>query len=299
MTKNLSRRNCILGRSALVFTTLIWGTSFVILKTTINEVPLLYVLAYRFSGAAVLMFLIGIKDIKKLDFQYLKGGAIMGLYIFAAYVLQTYGLANTSPGKNAFLTTTYCVLVPFIYWITAKKRPDVFNFLAAFICVLGVGLVSLDGSLTANKGDLLTLGCGLFFGLHIVATTKYIEGRSVVILTMVQFATSASLCWIFALITDPVPTNISATSLWSIVYLCVMCTAVCYVLQVFGQKYTPPSSAAVIMTMESVFGAAISVIFYHEQVTIKLLAGFALIFIAVLISETKLSFLRKKHTIIG
>lgn len=294
MTKSQSRRNCVLGRAALVFTTIIWGTSFVILKTTINEVPPLYVLAYRFSGAAVLMLLIGFRDIKKLDLQYLRGGVIMGVCIFAAYVLQTYGLYYTSPGKNAFLTTTYCVLVPFIYWITAKKRPDAFNFLAAFICVVGVGFVSLDGGLSANKGDLLTLGCGLFFGLHIVATTKYINGRSVVILTMVQFATSAVLCWIFALITDPVPTNISSTSLWSIVYLCVMCTAVCYVLQVFGQKYTPPSSAAVIMTMESVFGAVVSVIFFHEQVTLKLLVGFALIFIAVLISETKLSFLRKK-----
>lgn len=295
MTKNHSRRNCVLGRAALVFTTIIWGTSFVILKNTINEVPTLYVLAYRFSGAAVLMLFIGFKDIKKLDLQYLKGGVITGVCIFAAYVLQTYGLFYTTPGKNAFLTTTYCVLVPFIYWITAKKRPDAFNFIAALICVLGVGFVSLDGGLTANKGDLLTLGCGLFFGLHIVATTKYIEGRSVVILTMVQFATSAVLCWIFALITDPVPTGISSTSVWSIVYLCVMCTAVCYVLQTFGQKYTPPSSVAVIMTMESVFGAAISVIFYHEQVTVKLLTGFALIFSAVLISETKLSFLKRKQ----
>lgn len=294
MKIDMAKRNCVLGRLALFAATLLWGSSFVILKNTLNEVPTFYILAFRFTGAALLMLLLGFKDLKKLDMQYVKGGIIMGLCVFCAYVLQTYGLSYTTPGKNAFLTTTYCILTPFVFWITAKKKPDIYNYLAAIVCVIGVGFVSLDGGLSMNKGDLLTLCCGVFFALHIVATNKYIEGRSVVMLTMMQFATAAVLCWIFALLTDPVPTNISSGSIWSIVYMCVMCTAACYVLQTFGQKYTPPSSAAVILTLESVFGAAISVVFYHEQLTAKLLIGFVLIFAAVLISETKLSFLKKK-----
>jgi drug/metabolite transporter (DMT)-like permease len=72
-----------------------------------------------------------------------------------------------------------------------------------------------------------------------------------------------------------------------------MCTAVCFGLQAFGQKYSPPSQTAVIMTLESVFGAAISVVFFNEKLTLKIFLGFAAMFIAVLISETKLSFLRR------
>ncbi len=122
MPEKITKKNCVMGRLALLAMTLIWGTSFVVLKNTLVTVPTLYVLAYRFSGAAVLMLLLGIKDIKKLDLQYVKNGAVMGVFLFIAYTFQTFGLEQTTPGKNAFLTTTYCVLVPFIYWIIEKKR---------------------------------------------------------------------------------------------------------------------------------------------------------------------------------
>ncbi|NLW66114.1 MAG: DMT family transporter [Clostridiales bacterium] len=295
MEINTEKKNCVLGRFALVLTTLIWGTSFVILKKTLDEVPTLYVLAYRFTGATILLLLIGMKDLKKIDLQYIKGGMIMGVFLFLAYTIQTYGLFHTTPGKNAFLTTTYCVLTPFIYWAVVKKKPDICNYIAAVICMAGVGFVSLDGDLGVNIGDILTLCSGMFFALHIVATSKHIRGRSVRALTMIQFATASVLCWIFALLTDPVPTQISTESMWSILYLSVMCTAVCFIFQTYGQKYTPPSTTAVIMTLESVFGTIISVIFYHEQLSPKVLMGFALIFIAVLISETKLGFLWRKR----
>lgn len=295
MEINTEKKNCVLGRFALVLTTLIWGTSFVILKKTLDEVPTLYVLAYRFTGATILLLLIGMKDLKKIDLQYIKGGMIMGVFLFLAYTIQTYGLFHTTPGKNAFLTTTYCVLTPFIYWAVVKKKPDICNYIAAVICMAGVGFVSLDGDLGVNIGDILTLCSGMFFALHIVATSKHIRGRSVRALTMIQFATASVLCWIFALLTDPVPTQISTESMWSILYLSVMCTAVCFIFQTYGQKYTPPSTTAVIMTLESVFGTIISVIFYYEQLSPKVLMGFALIFIAVLISETKLGFLWRKR----
>lgn len=294
MSNKIDNKNRVLGRAALLAMTLIWGTSFVVLKETLNTVPTLYVLAYRFSGAAVLMLLLGIKDIKKFDVKYLKYGAVLGVFLFLAYTLQTFGLSLTTPAKNAFLTTTYCVLVPFISWIIEKKRPDTFNFIAAAVCLAGVGFVSLSTSLSADVGDLLTLCCGVFFALHILATSKYIKGRSVALLTMVQFSVAGILAWIAALSTAPVPQNIGSGTLWSIVYLCVMCTAACFVLQTYGQKYTPPSTVAVIMTLESVFGAAFSVMFYGEVLTARLVIGFVLIFMAVFMSETKLSFLRKK-----
>ena len=292
------KKQAVIGRLALLVTTLIWGTSFVVLKSTLDSVSTLYVLAFRFTGAAVLLALIGIRQLRQLDLGYLKGGALMGVFLFAAYVLQTYGLVYTTPGKNAFLTATYCVIVPFLYWLLYKKRPDRYNISAALLAILGIGLVSLNDDLRIGLGEGLTTCCGLFYALHIIATSNASQGRNPAVLTMVQFAVAGALAWVFALVTGPFPTDIPADAWTGIAYLCVMCTAVCFLCQTIGQKYTPPATVAVMLTLESVFGALFSVLFYHEQLTLRQFVGFAVIFAAVVISETKLEFMRgkKRHT---
>lgn len=161
-----------IGRLSLLGATLIWGSSFIILKSTLDSVPTLWVLAFRFSGAALLMALIGAKELKKLDSAYLVRGLGLGAALFAAYTLQTFGLEHTTPGKNAFLTATYCVIVPFMWWLFSRKRPDAYNLAAALICICGMALVSLDGSLTLGLGDGLTICCGFFYALHIILTAR-------------------------------------------------------------------------------------------------------------------------------
>lgn len=288
------KKKDFLGRVALVLTTLIWGTSFIIMKDTLDTVPTLWLLAFRFTGAAVLMALFGVQQLKKLDRGYLKGGVVMGVFLCVAYIVQTFGLVYTTPGKNAFLTATYCVIVPFLWWFFNRKKPDRYNLSAALICFIGMGMVSLQDDLSIGLGDALTICCGLFYALHIIATAKAAEGRSPILLSMIQFATAAVICWIAAPFSAPMPRGIPAASWYSIAYLCFMCTGVCFLLQTIGQKYTPPSAAAVILTLESVFGTLLSILFYHEQLTLRVAVGFVLIFVAVLISETKLSFLHPK-----
>lgn len=283
-----------LGRLALLVTTLIWGTSFVILKSTLDSITPLWVLALRFSGAAVVVFLAVIPRLKKIDKQYLKGGVLMGTFLAAAYTVQTYGLVFTSPGKNAFLTATYCILVPFLYWGIYKRKPDKYNISAAVIGLVGMGFVCLQKDLSVNIGDILTICCGLFYGMHIIVTANYVEDRDPLLLTMIQFAVAAVLCFVFALMFEPRPQGLPLSSWWSIAYLSIMCTGVCFLLQTVGQKYTPPSAAALIMTLESVFGTALSIILGQEILTAGIIIGFVLIFIAIIISETKLEFLKKK-----
>lgn len=283
-----------IGRLALVCTTLIWGTSFVILKSTLDNITPLWILAMRFGGAALIMMLACLPKIRQLDRYYIIGGLLMGACLTAAYTVQTYGLVFTTPGKNAFLTATYCILVPFLYWIIFRNKPDKYNIWAAVICLVGMGFVCLNEDLTINIGDILTVLCGLFYGLHIIVTARYVEGRNTLILTMVQFAAAAVLCFVFALLFEPKPQAIPTTSWWAIAYLSVMCTGVCFFLQTVGQKYTPPSAAAVIMTLESVFGTALSIVMGKENLTFSIVLGFCLIFAAILISETKLEFLNKK-----
>ncbi|PKM73722.1 MAG: EamA family transporter [Firmicutes bacterium HGW-Firmicutes-16] len=295
MSIDEKKKYAVLGRGALLITTLIWGTSFVVLKNTLNSVPTLYILAFRFSGAAILLAIMFFKELKKIDKRYLINGIVLGTLLFCGYTVQTYGLFYTTPSKNAFLTAAYCVLVPFVVWFVSKKRPDKYNFISTAICIVGVGLVSLKNDRTVELGDLLTVCSSVFYATHIVLTSKYVKGRSVAIITMIQFATAGVLGWISALVTTPFPTSISTGNILSILYLCVMCTAVCFMFQTFGQKHTPPSTAAIILTLESVFGASFSVFINHEVLTLKLYVGFVLIFVAVLISETKLSFLKRKR----
>lgn len=288
-------RKTNIGRLALLGATLVWGSSFTILKATLDSVPTLWILALRFTGAVIIMAIFGHKYLREaIRPGCLKYGALLGLSLYAAYVLQTYGLMYTTPGKNAFLTSTYCILVPFLWWAFYGKRPDRYNVGAAFICVVGMALVSLDSDLTLGLGDGLTMACGFFYAMQIIFTSRALEEYSVVSLSIVQFGVAAVLCWVSAPIASPFPANVPASAWLSIAYLCVMCTCVCFVLQAIGQKYTSPQSASILLTLESVFGAALSIIFYHETLSVRVACGFAVIFVSVIVSETKLGFLRRR-----
>ncbi len=288
-----ANRYAVLGRLALLGATLLWGSSFVVLKATLDSVPTLWILAIRFTGAALLLSLLCLKELRRVDWPCLRAGLLMGAALYAAYTRQTFGLEHTTPGKNAFLTATYCVLTPFLYWAFTRRRPDGWNILAALVCISGMALVSLNGDLSVGLGEGLTMCCGFFYALHIIFTSRAMERYPVAVMTVLQFASAAALCWLTAPFAAPFPEAIPSSSWLSIGYLCLFCTGVCYLLQTFGQKYTSPQTSSIILTLESVFGTLISVLFYHEQLTARELLGFALIFLAVIISETKLSFLRK------
>ena len=278
-------RKNFLGHLALWGTAFIWGTSFVILKEALDSIGTMWVLALRFIIAAAQLLLAAGKRLKTLGRDGLRGGVLLGVCLAAAYIFQTYGLKYTTPGKNAFLTATYCVLVPFMVWVFFKRRPNAANIIAAFMCVFGIGLVSLSGTSPFNIGDALTLVCGIFYALQIILTERFIGDCDALSLTSVEFGTAAVICLAGALIFESAPVGLSLELWGSIAYMGVMCTALCFFLQTWGMRYTPSSTAAVIMTFESVFAIIISVIFYDEPVTVRLICGFTLIIASVIISE--------------
>ena len=200
----------------------------------------------------------------------------------------------TTPSKNAFLTAVYCVLVPFLYWLLAGVRPDRYNVMAAVLCVAGVGLVSLEGDLHINLGDLLTLCCAIFYATHIVAVAKVSPKRDIYLLTVFQFAFSGLYAWIggAAAETFPAQALVRPEVVLPLVYLAVMATTAALLFQNVGQVWSDPASASVILSLESVFGVLCSVAFAGDQVSGKMLLGFALIFVAVVCCETKFSFMR-------
>lgn len=284
------------AKLALFSAALIWGSSFIIMKDSVDAFPPNILLGIRFTSATLLLCIIFFRRLKLFNREYLLHGGIIGLCLFLAYCTQTIGLTGTTPGKNAFLTAVYCVLVPFLMWLFYKVRPDIFNFAAAVLCITGIGLVALDGDFSMGYGDALTLVGGLFYALHMITVSRFSRDKDPVLLTITQFGFVAVLSWVAGLIFEPFPTQFPLRSLGGILYLAVFATAVCLLLQNVGQKYTAPASAAILLSLESVFGVLFSVLFYEEPLSLRLVLGFALIFIAVVISETKLSFLFKKKT---
>ncbi|MBM6926442.1 DMT family transporter [Pseudoflavonifractor phocaeensis] len=284
----------------IILATIIWGSSFVVMKSSVDVLPTFWLLAIRFTFAALVLAVVFLPRWKVCDKQYLVGGTVMGFCLFVAYAFQTFGLERTTPGKNAFLTAVYCVIVPFLYWAIARRRPDRYNILAALLCIVGIGLVSVTGESASavNLGDILTLVGGFFFACHIVAVAKYSEGRDIFILTAIQFASFALFSWIGVLVTGaPVsPEVFDQDLIFGLAYLVVFASAGALLFQNIGQKYTAPATAAVLLSLEAPFGVVFSIIFADERPTVLMFIGFALIFVAVVCSETKFSFLRKKET---
>ena len=284
-----------LSKPLIVIATLIWGSTFFILKDTLDSVDLQFLLAFRFTVAAIILAVVFRKHWKGMDRSCWWRGMIMGLFLYAAYTVQNYGLIRTTPGKNAFFTAVYCVIVPFLYWVVDRLRPDKFNVLAAALCIVGIGFVSWDGGFSLGYGDCLTLISGFLYACHIVATSKFSQGRDVFLLTVIQFGTTAVCCWVGMLITRGFPANgLPGRAWWVLIYLAIAATTLALLFQNIGQKYTSPSSAAVLLALEAPFGVAFSVVFTDESPTAFMYFGFFLIFVAVLCSETKFAFLKKR-----
>ena len=291
------RKTNTLAKLALLMATIIWGSSFFMMKDALDDLGTFYLLAMRFTGACILLAIVFFPKFKQLNIQCVKAGFCMGTALIAAYGVQTLGLMDTTPGKNAFLTAGYCIMVPFMYWIIAGKKPDRYNLLAAVICIVGIGMVSLDSNLTMGRGDFLTIVCGFFYGLHIIISARFTQKFDVMLLTICQFFFAALWSWVIGGIFETAP-DFAAMQMSTIVviaYLSVFATAGALGLQTFGLKYTEPSAGALILSLEAVFGVLFSVMVGAEAMTVRLFIGFSIIFVAIVISETKLDFLSKKR----
>lgn len=304
MIKNINLSK--IASLALFAAAFIWGTSFVIMKDVSERLPPSFLLAVRFTVACLLLSAISWKRFKKLDKSYIFPGILIGALLFFAYLVQTYGLIGTTPGKNAFLTASYCIITPFLFWIVSRKRPDGFHLVSTFVCLGGILLISVDFSsenlFAVAPGDILTLICGFFYAAHIVAITTTANDKDPMLITILQFGAAAILSWISYGILHAfgkAPFSLEGADIGGLavqlLYLACACTAAALFLQNFGQKYAHPTGAAVILTFEAVFGALFSLLLGREDgFNVLRAAGFILVFSAVIISETKLSFLRKR-----
>ena len=288
-----------IAESGLLLIGILWGMGFVTVKIGLNAgMNTFYLMWLRFLGSFVLLSILFRKKIKKVSKDDLKAGVILGIIQYFGYVFQTYGAANTTVGKNAFFTAINVIIVPYIFWILNKKRPDIFSFSASIICLIGVGIMSLDGNLSfthLNKGDVMTIISAFFFALQVAYTGYFgrkVHPMNLVLLQMLvggllfagtQFATSG--------LREVIPLH--GETLMAIIYLVVFSTAIPMMLQIYCQRLTTATKASILMSTESMFAPVFAFFILGEMMTLRVALGAIFILFSVVVSETKLGLVKE------
>ncbi len=283
----------VIADISLVFVALFWGIGFVAMKDALDTFPTFWLLTLRFGSAALLMGILFRRRLAAITKEDIRAGAIIGVFLFLGFATQTLGLNYTTPGKQAFLTATYVVIVPFLSWGLRRIFPGALSFFASFICLVGMGMLTLqEGVLSIGKGDTLTLVCAFFFACQLIAIEYFAAKKDPMILTLLQILMVCLLSLPAALVFETWPGFQGGSGLWSIAYTVVFCTIFAFAVQNTAQKFTPSTHTAILLSLESVFGALSGIYFLGEVFTPRMAAGCALIFVAVLLTEAGPSLVR-------
>ena len=279
-------KNYIFGIIALFLAALTWGSAFVFMKTGVEAFSPEWLLGMRFGLSGVLLNLVCIKKWKEVNKSILKHGLWMGVILYLEFYFFALGIQYTTASKSSFIVAAYIAFVPAAYWVIRRKRPETRDFVASLVCLSGAAIILLEsGSGGLNKGDMLTLGCTVFYAVHVVYGGVYAREESPLLLNMIQIGTSGIIAMSAALISGPYPTDASAADLGGVVYLAVVSTIVPYLLSLYGQAHVRTATSAVILSFESVFGCLSSVIVLKEHVSLRFVLGAVVIMAAFLISE--------------
>ncbi len=279
----------------LFFVAFFWGTGFSVTKLALEIYTTNQLLFLRFIIAFAVSIILFRKKLRSINKADIKAGIIMGLFLAVGFVLQTLGLEGTSTGNSAFLTGTNVVMVPFFYWLVTKVKPKRNNIVAAGLMFVGIILLTVDFKNFGrfNLWDFLTFLCAISFAWQVVATGIFAADKDPVVISTLQILT-CTVIFFFMTIFEGEPIAINVKGSASMLYLSLVTTLLCFLMQTMGQKYTSTTHAAIILSMESVIGSLIGVILLKEKYSAFTIIGFAVIFSAVLIAELGFDWVFKK-----
>lgn len=276
-------------RLVLVCAAAIWGLGFVIGKGAIATVGATWFTAIRFLGAGIVLLIILFPHIKlHFNARVLKAGCIIGLFSFLGFWTQFLGLGMTTPSKNAFLSACYCLTVPFIWWVVARRQPATKTLIAAAVCTIGIALVSLTDGFSISLGDGVSVLSAFLYGAEIVVIGLVMRDNDVLTVTVIQQFTSGVLALALAAATQPAPTAAQVATpqfIGAMAYVCVLSAAFGAVAQNLAQAHVSPAEAGLLCSLESVFCALFSVAFFGEILTPRMALGFILIFGSIAITQ--------------
>ena len=268
----------------------IWGIAFVSMKTTLERLDVYSFLTWRFFLATSVLILIRPKVLKLFNFQFLKKGSLVGVFLGCGYIFQSIGLTKTTVGKTGFITGLYVVLTPLIASIFLKKKISKWDWFSATLAMAGLGLLSFKG-FGIGFGELLVLISAIFFAIHILALSELATDLDVYGLATAQLGTCSLITFIASLKGG---FNLPPDSgVWkAIIFTAIFATAFAFIVQTWAQSFMPATTVAVILTLESVFAAAFGLFFLNEAITFRIALGGLLVLIAMYL----IIFFEKKAT---
>ncbi len=284
-------RKSFKGEIALLTTAVIWGSGFLMVDKALDYgFSPGFINMMRFSMGALILLIVINRNITKITKVEIKTGCIAGFWYFLGFYLQTAGLQFTGISNNAIITATNLLMVPFICWLAFRRKPAKRVFAALGLCFVGIVILTwTPQGLGFGFGDFLTLICAFGFACHIAYLGVTAEGKNPLLLTFMQLLTVGVLSAITFLLVEGGDTS---GAQWNpgflvLVYLAAFPSALCLFLQTFGQKCTPTSTSAVLLSFESLFGVVFSILFGMEDFTIKLLIGGVIVLASVIWLELK------------
>ncbi len=304
----LKRRNSFI----LALTSFIWGISFVAQSRGGDAVgPYSFNCIRSVIGSLFLIIIISITDRfgitkkpedKKAQRTLLTGGVLCGIVLCVATNLQQMGIyLGTASGKAGFLTACYILLVP-ILGLFFKKRCGINVWIAVAISIVGLYLLCIDGAFRLQFSDTLVMLCALCFSIHILVIDHFSPMVDGLRMSCIQFMVTGLFSAIPMFLTElqyGLRVWLSAFSSWDawipLLYAGIFSCGIGYTLQIIGQKGVNPTVASLIMSLESVFSVLAGWVILHEKLSTRELAGCALIFAAVILSQLPVGVKRQSH----
>lgn len=266
-----------------------WGVTFLMVQDAINTTPVYAFLFFRFALASVLMFCIAYKFLDKIDKKTILYGVILGILLFSAFATQTFGLIYTKSSIVAFITGLNVICVPFLSYFIFKENIGRNVLIASFIAVFGLYLLTMSGTLTLGKGELLTLICAFLFALQIIYTGKFSKRVNIFLLVLFQLITVTTLSLFLSLIFESVTFNLTYDYAFfkAVIITAIFATVYAFLIQTYMQQFTTATKTAIIFTMEPVSASIFAYLIVEETLTTLQINGAILIVFATIIAEIK------------
>lgn len=266
---------------AMVATAAIWGSSFVVMKDSLEKQNVFSFLASRFLLAALLMFMYKPGVLIGLNKKFILKGFVAGLLLGSGYIFQTYGLTQTTVSNTGFITGLYLVFTPIISLLILKRHVIKIQWFAVIIATVGLFFISYNG-VSIGTGEILVLISAVIYGAHFVALGEWSDGDNTYALTFIQVITVAVLTLIFALI-DGFQMPPDGTVWLAVVYTAFFATFLAFLVQTKAQSVMNATVASVLLATETPFAVFFGLYFDNDPLTPRILTGGSLVIIAMAI----------------
>ena len=277
------------AEAALVWNTVIWGATFVLVKVALHGISPILFLALRFSLATIaLLALFRGFGRGLLTWGDAGRGALVGVFLFGGYFFQTLGLQYTTAPKSAFITGLTSVMVPLLAALVYRSKPQVSEVAGVLVATAGLGVMTLEGAAgSIGRGDLLTLCCTLAFAAHIVTLGHFSERMSYELLSVMQVGAAAAMAWLLFRWTETPRLEWRPVVVYAILVTGLLATASAFTIQAWAQQYTSATRTALIYMLEPVIAWMTSFLIVGEGLSGRAAAGAALILSGVILAEMK------------